>query len=69
VSPMGSTPKNFTHTVRCVAYCCPQCESVLSVESDPVIRDKEIQDLERELADLKKLVEQTLRKLAAKGLS
>lgn len=65
----NSTPGDIGSTVQAVAYCCPECQGVLGVKSSPIIRNSEFQKLQKDFGDLKSLVEQTLRKLAAKGLS
>lgn len=49
-------------------YCCPECDTVLGVESDPVIRDAGLKKVQKDFDDLKKQIDVTLRKLAAKAI-
>ena len=70
VIPRQISALSETHgqTLRCAAYCCPLCDAVLGVESDPVMRSAAAAKLQQDLEALAKLVHEQSVKAAGRGL-
>ena len=65
VKDAAAVSEQFRRTVKCVAYCCEACGCILSVESDPLERDAQIEQIKKDASENRKLLEQLMRKIAA----
>lgn len=62
VQRMPALSENFGGTIKCVAYCCELCQSIISVESDPLERDAQMTNLQDELLSHVKQADVLMRK-------
>lgn len=52
----------FSGTVRCVAYSCEACGTILGVESDPLERNAQMEEIRKAADETKRLVDQITRR-------
>ena len=52
-------------SVRAVAYCCEACEAVLAIESDPLERDTQIDEIKKASAKHASDMDVVLKKLTS----
>lgn len=50
-------------TFPCVAYCCEDCGVILAIESDPLERNAQMEQIKKTATETKSLIEQFMRKV------
>lgn len=67
IRPLPALSRDSGLTVRAVAYCCEQCDTVLGVESSPIERDKQMDAIKKTVESTRALQEQFMLKAQARA--
>lgn len=69
VQPLPGHAEHFGRSVKCVAYCCDACDTILGVESDPLERDAQMGEIKKAVTRTAGDVDVNLKKLTSLAAS